>query len=325
MRFKSFDYFTEQGFEVIKKSVYTPEGVNWHNRSFKYQVNEDAINHFDFTYLNHDRLIGFNKQDIFEAVRGKKNCILTISTENLEFIEEIKTAYGKYVTVIFIYVEEGCLEKIYSAYEGITEDEFQKRIDLGHKIKKIYLEHISLFDEVVIFDERDGFFDFDAMYKQYDYIIKKAKKIEKALNDRTYVEMPYQGNSQYIFCSYAHKDIDKVFSILTYMQRNGCRIWYDVGLKGGDNWREMIADKIQHCDQFILFSSASSTQSDDVKAELNCALMCKKKILTIRLDESKFDLGYEMYLAGNQFVETRNPNYNEAIMANLVPSVVKPD
>lgn len=47
--------------------------------------------------------------------------------------------------------------------------------------------------------------------------------------------MPYSGEDEYVFVSHSHTDRDEVFPVLAKLQRAGFRIWYDEGIKGGEN------------------------------------------------------------------------------------------
>ena len=41
----------------------------------------------------------------------------------------------------------------------------------------------------------------------------------------------YEGNENYIFVSYAHKDSDRVIPIIEELDAAGFRIWYDSGIE----------------------------------------------------------------------------------------------
>ena len=121
----------------------------------------------------------------------------------------------------------------------------------------------------------------------------------------------------YIFVSYSHADAEKVFPILYTLQFAGYRVWYDEGIQGGENWRKIIASKIQDtkCKDFLVFSSEHSIESRHVKAEINLALNLDKKITTVRLDSAMFDMDLEMYLTNNHYLEvSENRTLDEEIV-----------
>ncbi len=315
-------YFEKEGFEYIVKAVYTPEELQWYTRADKLDVSEEEIKHFDFTYHNQGRSIGFNKQDILAAVRGEKNAILTIATEDVSFIREIKVAYGQYVTVIYTYIEQSLLDSLYRAYGTLNEEEIQKRLSLGHALKQTFLRERSLFDEIVIVDCKDGDFDYRAMELQYADILARARLKERAMNDKSYIELPYRGTLPYLFVSYSHTMKSTAESILFYLQRKSCRVWYDTGLKGGDNWRQILADKISKCSEFLLLFSEAAAKSNDVMAEINAALDCKKKILVVNLDGTPMPLAIKMYLGQTQIV-SYDPSNADAILEGILPEIIK--
>lgn len=101
------------------------------------------------------------------------------------------------------------------------------------------------------------------------------------------------------------------------MQFAGYRVWYDEGIQGGENWRKIIASKIQDtkCKDFLVFSSEHSIESRHVKAEINLALNLDKKITTVRLDSAMFDMDLEMYLTNNHYlVVSENRTFDEEIV-----------
>lgn len=52
---------------------------------------------------------------------------------------------------------------------------------------------------------------------------------------------PYEGDENYIFISYCHKDKAKVFPIIEQLAKDGFRVWYDEGIAPGEDWPEVIA------------------------------------------------------------------------------------
>jgi hypothetical protein len=170
----------------------------------------------------------------------------------------------------------------------------------------------------VIYGGEDTAFDLDALRLQYDHIFEKYKDADKDL-----IDLPYMGNKPYIFVSYARKDLDTVLPILKYLQSNGCRIWYDMGIKGGENWSNILADKITGCTQYLVFSSENSTSSKWTKREIHQADECDKPILTIRMDKSKFDSGTEMCLKDYQHILTYEDQYEAKLLRSIDPSVIE--
>lgn len=317
-------YFENQQFEIIYKYNYIPDNSVMQDRFGKWKKSsKEKVLECDFIYETNGILLGFNKEQIMDAVRGYKRCLLTISSATIDFIRQIKAAYGDYVTVIGTYIDERTLRRLFEALPDITSEELKRRTITGGMVKKNLLEDRKLFDDIVIYGGEDSAFNYESLSVQYGYILEKAEKREKELNDKMYVEMPYTGNENYIFVSYAHLDMERIFPILRKLQLAGCRIWYDEGISGGENWRKILASKIQsdQCRNFVLFSSSNSTRSRHVQAEINAALNCDKKIITVRLDDSKFGLDTEMYLLTYQILFASDSNIEEELLHSIEETV----
>lgn len=305
----SRQYFINNGFELVSKYNYVPDDFALQERfGQRQEVSKETVMNCDFIYENSGMLVGFNKKAIIDAVRGRKKCLITVSSNTIDFIRQIKAAYGEYVTVIGTYIDDRTLKNLFAALPGITNEELKKRIEVGIAIKKAILADRKLFDYVVMYGGEDSVFNTESLKVQYDYMIEQAERREKELNDKMYVEMPYTGGEDYIFVSYSHSDIRNIFPVLHKLQLAGYRIWYDEGINGGENWRKIIASKIQdnRCKEFLLFSSENSIQSRHVRAEINLALDLDKKITTVRFDDAKFGSDIEMYLSTYQYLQAHD-------------------
>lgn len=302
----SRQYFINNGFEIVPKYNYVPEDFALLPRfGQRKKVSREKVMECDFIYENNGMLVGFNKEQIIDAVRGRKKCLITVSSNTIDFIRQIKAAYGEYVTVIGTYIDDRTLKKLFEELPDITDKELRMRMETGVQIKKAILGDRKLFDYIVMYGGEESVFNLEALKVQFDYMLERAEQREKELNDKMYVEMPYTGGENYIFVSYAHVDVRKVFPILHKLQLAGYRIWYDEGINGGENWRKIIASKIQEnkCRDFLLFASENAIQSRHVRAEINLALDLDKKITTVRLDDAKFRADLEMYLSTYQYLQ----------------------
>ena len=298
-------FYTQKGFEIIQKKCYEENAVTtaWYGK--RNLVSKEEVMKCELRYTVNGVITGFDKEQFIDAVRGRKNCLLSVTPDNFEFVEQIKNTYGEYVKVIYSFVPEETLIKMTKAKEGMSEVEYQARINTGSMIRKFCSENMHFFDDVVIYTGENTAFDLAHLCLQHEEIISQALKEQEKQNEKMYVDLPYTGIEDYAFISYSHKDSNVVLSVLSRLQRMGYRIWYDEGIKKGDNWRLLVGEKIKGCKDFILFSSENSIGSDDVAAELNGAFLSNKKMLTIRLDDKEFPFGIEMYLNRYQCI-----NYN---------------
>ncbi len=320
---RSRQYFVDNGFEYIQKYNYVPSDCAYPARfGPRHEVSEETVKNCDFVYECNGMSVGFNKDQIIDAVRGRKKCLITTSSHTIEFIKQIKAAYGEYVTVIGTYIDDLTLKNMFEALSNpkATNEELRRRMETGIKIKESILADRKLFDYFVMYGGEDSPFNLEALKIQYDYIVSRAENKEKELNDKMYVEMPYSGGENYTFVSYSHSDSEVVFSILHKLQLVGFRIWYDEGINGGENWRKIIASKIQDdkCQDFLLFATGDSVKSREVRAEVNYALKQNKKIITIRLDKAAFEPDLEMYLSGYHYLDyCSDPAFDEKIIKSL--------
>lgn len=313
-------YFDELGIKRVDKFTYETENVRVKPTDGVLNTvkSEEEVRSCDYVYENHGRVVGFTSASIENAVNGKDDAILTFSSDNLSFLREIKNAYGDHVAIIFTYIDDRTLKDI---TDGIGAPDSQKieRLKMGQAIKDRFIAERELFDETIIYGGENSLFNLESLKKQYDHIIKKYKNLEKEL-----VPLPYTGNKPYIFVSYARDDTDKVLPYLKLLQRNGCRIWYDKGIKGGDNWMTTLAMKIKNCSQYLLFSSEISTKSVWTRREASRALQYPDiNIITVRMDDALFDEGVEWGLQEYQQLFIRKEDFEKNLLESISDDVIE--
>ena len=94
----------------------------------------------------------------------------------------------------------------------------------------------------------------------------------------------YQGKEPYIFISYAHKDAYRVLPLVTKMQQDGFRVWYDEGITPGDEWDDNIAEHLVKCNYFIAFLSQKYLDSENCKDEMYYAFDLNKPQMMVYLE-----------------------------------------
>lgn len=332
MGYRSRCYFRQQGFEIIQKYNYLDDDApidrkNYENPTDEYlkwfddKVYVDAaeFEQYDFRYCLNGVHVGFNKQQILDAIHGKKNSLITLAASSIQFIEQIKRAYGDYVTVINLFIDHAEYLAQIKRQPGITPSEFDARMRAEATMGRTYLDKLTLFDDCVVYAGESTAYDFAGLEQQFASIIHRRSLIQKKLNNKKYVDLPYTGGDPYIFISYSHKDADAVYPILSMLQRNSFRIWYDDGLTGGNDWREIIAEKIESCRQMILFSSRNVYGSKEVGRELKAADLCDKNILVVSLDHAMLETKHEMYLDQSHKLYTDMADFEARLVASLAP------
>ncbi len=316
---KSREYFSNKGYSVIQKYNYLPEdSLSYHYDTYK-NHDEKTVMQCDFVYSIHGGKTGFYKSQILDAVRGRSNALITMSPDSLDFVREIVDSFGEYVVPIYMYIDSTSLETMTRKY---VKDEIQvnKRLKKGAMLRSTFLANMNVFDKTVIYSE-GGEFGFDALYSQFDLIIKEAEELQKRLNNRLYVDLPYTGTLDYVFVSYSHKDDKKVIPYLSALQREGYRVWYDEGIHKGNNWLIMLGERIKGCKNFLLFSSEHSAASERVEDEINGAIRRRDlHPITVRLDSAEFPYGYEMFLDKYQNIFASEGKVLEQICQALSPT-----
>lgn len=103
--------------------------------------------------------------------------------------------------------------------------------------------------------------------------------------DRKDLFKPYEGEEGYIFVSYSHSDSEKVYDIITALYNRGYRIWHDNGIPPGGLFVDLLVKKVEECEAFFCFLSPAYVESDSCMRELRLALIRKKKIVPVELEE----------------------------------------
>ena len=127
----------------------------------------------------------------------------------------------------------------------------------------------------------------------------------------------YQGQEGYIFVSYAHKDSKKVWPIITRLQRDGFRVWYDDGIDPGSEWDENIAAHVAGCGYFIAFLADNYLDSNNCKDELNFSRDQGKPQLLIYLEDVELPQGMAMRQGRNQAIFYERYDDKEEFFAKL--------
>lgn len=113
--YRTREYFASKGFSVLKKYNYVedsskvsktqyenPTGIYAHWYDDKVYVSEYEYSSCDFRYELSGIHVGFNQDQILDAVHGVSDSILTLGGASLDFIRNIKRAYGGFVTVLYM-------------------------------------------------------------------------------------------------------------------------------------------------------------------------------------------------------------------------------
>lgn len=114
---------------------------------------------------------------------------------------------------------------------------------------------------------------------------------------------PYEGKESYIFFSYCHDDEGQCYPIIEQLTQAGYRIWYDDGLHPGDDWPDVIAEKLDKCEMCMVAISKRFSASHNCKNELTFAINEKKPLIVIEIEKYMISIGMRLQLANTQRVK----------------------
>lgn len=172
------DFFRSYGVKIIKKFHYcesTPELTTaYEPRNFVDELtflrNTDTL----YRYTLGNIQTGFNQSEILEAVSGNKDCLLTLSTDRIEIIRNLKEAYGEKVVAIFSYTDDAVLEKYFNSL-GVSQAEVELRCSIGKTIKQCYQQNSELFDYYIMYGGENSLFDDKNIANQCRTLYIKSK------------------------------------------------------------------------------------------------------------------------------------------------------
>ncbi len=114
--------------------------------------------------------------------------------------------------------------------------------------------------------------------------------------------VPYQGNDDYIFESYAHDDEAQVYPELALLNGQGFHIWFDEGIGPGHVWPRELAGRIENCDLMLFFVTPASLGSSNCSREINFALENDKPVIAIHLHEVEIPSDWRFTIGDRQAI-----------------------
>ena len=123
----------------------------------------------------------------------------------------------------------------------------------------------------------------------------------------------YEGESPYIFVSYAHKDAELVFKEIKRFHDAGYPIWYDDAVTLGEEWDTKIANALIGSSLVVVFISKNSMASHNVQDEIRLALKRKINIAPIYLEDTELPPSLELRLSSKHAIFKFKANDREYI------------
>jgi len=107
----------------------------------------------------------------------------------------------------------------------------------------------------------------------------------------------------YAFISYSHKDRKYVEKAITAITAEGFDIWYDKGIKIGDDWADKIGTSLADAAVVILFMSKNSVDNRNVLREVDFAQEHNIPIYTVLINSPKLNEELARKLFVHQAIE----------------------
>ena len=107
------------------------------------------------------------------------------------------------------------------------------------------------------------------------------------------IPVAYKGDQPYIFISYAHKDSEIVLPIISRLQEDGYRVWYE-GIVPGSNWDEYISMHLDGSCNVLSFISKAYVKSQNCRDELALTRKKGKPINIVYIDDVQLSPGLRM-------------------------------
>ena len=95
----------------------------------------------------------------------------------------------------------------------------------------------------------------------------------------------YEGNESYAFISYAHMDSDRVYEIISALNNDGFRLWYDQGIEIARRYKAIINEHIEKCAAFVVFATRNGIKREEVIDECAYAIALRKKMIIVYLED----------------------------------------
>ncbi len=319
MGYKSREYLQSKGLELIDKYAYCENipaiesrfGKRNYLSKDEFEKKTDSLFRYEFANVT----IGFDWSQITDAVYSegnleKKNKLLTLSTSNIEILRKIKDVYPNDVKIIYCYIDTLCLESLFTKLPNISADEYGVRMAMGRTIKDSYTTNADVFDYTVIYGGESSIFDYNALYKQYDAILKV---IEYKQNNIT--------NEKYdIFISYCGEQVSFARDLMEALCNSNIKVFNPYTIAVGDDFKEKIEQAILNTRVYVPIVSNKSLESQSFLSELKTAINSSKNsgtvIYPIAFDYD--DLNWEKYrsilgLADIQAYHVNTTNYAGSI------------
>lgn len=133
----------------------------------------------------------------------------------------------------------------------------------------------------------------------------------------TNLPLAYSGSEAYIFVSYKRADLNRVAPAMRYLQECGYKLWYDRGIRGGDDWITILEERLTSCRALLLFVSQAAVDSKYVRREVLFADSLDKRIISVRLETARLRYGMGLLLPRYQMIDQSADDFGEQLTRAL--------
>jgi TIR domain len=124
-----------------------------------------------------------------------------------------------------------------------------------------------------------------------------------------------------IFISYRRADEAWARLLHAQLRAEGVEAWYDAHVGAGQDWRVATAKALQASRIFVLLFSQSASESEDIAKELAAAIVSKKMVVPVRIENIQPSGAFLYELASRNWVNAYENT--EAKFAELARSPAK--
>ena len=134
----------------------------------------------------------------------------------------------------------------------------------------------------------------------------------------------YQGNKPYIFLSYAHVDRKLADYVVDYLHEHNFKVWFDKEIHSGTRWEEVIANKIEspNCWIMVFLATQNSLASEWCGNELGFAKGEGKRFINMVIGEPTIPAWFKLSYSSYQFLYEKNFPNRKAMMEKLVEDLI---
>ena len=110
------------------------------------------------------------------------------------------------------------------------------------------------------------------------------------------IMLPLSIMTALIYISHSSQDKRYVYPIIEQLKKDGYRVWFDDGERFGSEATTKTVEKISKCCVFLAVISNNTVDSCSFKREVNYAVLNKKEIIAVMLEDVHVSLGMEMQM-----------------------------